>query len=271
MRRQKLRCSQSCLRGSRKMPSKMSSGTTRQKRKPANRAPADKFNQPVRRISVRRDEHRAARILAVIKRQEKSAPLVPLLIVIATQGQRLPAQLHYAHENAEQITEIAKRLEHAIGQSGDISRKANAQKIEGINFAGGVRQAQKVHGSSAAFEKRLHRSSGTVLCKIAQEGIAGAKRQEPQCDALNGGAARKNTVEDFVSCTISTHGKKTPVALIVSFAGKLHGVARTCRSNAVDLQPFLAQTRQCTPREFRGAAATRGGVDDREEAIHFDP
>src|SRR5260370_148921 len=144
---------------------------------PADRAPADKFNEPVGWISLRRDEHRPARVLAVVERQKKSAPLVPFLIVIAAQGQRAPAQLHHVHEN---------------------------------------------------------------------------------------------TVEDFVSGTISTHGKKTPVALIVSFAGKLHGVARTCRSNAVDLQPFLAQTRECRPREFRGAAATGGGVDDGEEAIHLE-
>src|SRR6267143_5518469 len=237
---------------------------------PADRAPADKFNQPVRRISLRRDEHRATRILAVVERQEKSAPLVPLLIVIATQGQGSPAQLHNAHEDAEQITEIAKRLEQAIGQSGDIRRKAHAQKIEGINFAGGVRQAQKVDGASAAFEKRLHRSCGSVLCKIAQEGIAGTQRQETQRDALNRGASRKNAVEDFVSGAITADGKKAPVALPVGFAGKLHRVARTRRSNDVDLQPFLEQTRESWPSEFRGAAATGGGVDDGKESIHLE-
>ena len=194
---------------------------------PADWAPADKFNEPVGRISLRRDEHRAARILAVVERQEKGAPLVPFLIVIAAQRQGSPAQLHHAHEDAEQIAEIAKRLEHAIGQSGDIRRKANAQKIEGINFAGGVRQPQEVDGASAAFEKRLHRSCGSVLCKIAQEGIAGTQWQEPQRDALNRGASRENTVEDFVSGAITTDGKKAPVALSVGFAGKLYRVART--------------------------------------------
>src|ERR1700731_1035389 len=237
---------------------------------PSDRAPADKFNQPVPRISLRRDEHRAARILAVVERQEKSAPLVPLLIVVATQGQGSPAQLHHAHEDAEQITEIAKRLEHAIGQSSDIGRKANAQKIEGINFAGGVRQAQKIDGASAAFEERLHRSCGSVLCKIAQEGIAGTQRQEPQRDALNGGAPRKNAVEDFVGGAITADGKKAPVPLPVGFAGKLHRMARTRRSNDLDLQPFLEQTRESGPSEFRGAAATGGGVDDGKESIHLD-
>src|SRR5260370_1194376 len=176
----------------------------------------------------------------------------------------------HARGHAEKITKIAKRLEHAIGQSSDISRKANAQKIEGIDLAGGVCQTQKVDGSSAAIEERLHRSCGSVLSKIAKKGIAGAKRQEPQRDALDSGAARKNTVEDFVSCTISTHGKKTPVALIVSFAGKLHAVPGTSRSDNVNVQPFLAQTREGRPREFRGAAATGGGVDDGEKADHLE-
>src|SRR5467141_300936 len=237
---------------------------------PADRAPADKFNEPVRRISVRRDEHRATRILAVVERQEKSAPLVPLLIVIATQGQGSPAELHHAHENTEQITEIAKRLEHAIGQSSHVNRKSNAQEIEGIDFAGGMCKAQKIDSPRAAFEKRLHRSRGSVLCKIAQEGIAGAQRQETQCDALDGGASRKHTVEDFVSGAITTDGKKAPVPLIVSLARQLHGVARTRRSDDVDLQSFLAQTRESRPGEFRGAAATGGGVDDGEETIHLE-
>src|SRR6267143_1281765 len=307
IRRRKVRCNQSCLRVSRKMPRRMSNGSTRKKCKPltiqrialrdtnqarfiyrcprqreeypvpgtpashfsidhdvhgracfefdvahraarsqrmfdmrtviktrqckeqtqpADRAPADKFNEPVGSIRLRRDEHCAARVLAVVERQEKSAPPVPLLIVIATQRQGSPAQLHHAHENTEQITEIAKRLEHTIGQSGDISRKSNAQEIEGVDFAGGMCQAQKIDSSRAAFEKRLHRSSGSVLCKIAQEGIAGAERQESQCDALDSGASRKHTVEDFVSGAITTDGKKAPVPLIVSLARRS---ARTLR------------------------------------------
>jgi hypothetical protein len=155
-------------------------------------------------------------------------------------------------------------------RAANIGRKANTQKIEGIDFAGGVRQAQKVDGSSAAIEKRLHRSCGTVLSKIAQEGIAGTKRQEPQCDALDSGVSRKHTVQDFVSCAVTTDGKKSPVALIVSFAGKLHAVPGTSRSDDVNFQPFLAQTREGRPREFRGAAATGGGVDDGEKAIHLE-
>src|SRR5258708_21353597 len=42
------------------------------------------------------------------------------------------------------------------------------------------------------------------------------------------------------------------------------------RSNGVNLQSFLAQTRESRPGEFRGAAATGGGVDDGEETVHLD-
>src|SRR2546427_349995 len=254
MRRQKLRCSQSCLRGSRKMPKRMSAGTTRKKCNPLM----------IHRIALRNTSHARFIYRRPRPREECRVPGTP------TEGQGSPTQQHNAHEDAEQITEIAKRLEQAIGQSGDIRRKAHAQKIEGINFAGGVRQAQKVDGASAAFEKPLHRSCGSVFCKIAQEGIAGTQRQETQRDALNRGASRKNAVEDFVSGAITADGKKAPVALPVGFAGKLHRVARTRRSNDVDLQPFLEQTRESGPSEFRGAAATGGGVDDGEESIHLE-
>src|SRR5207247_1051160 len=121
--------------------------------KPADRAPAHEFNEPIGGIRVRRDEHCAAGVLAVVKRQEKRAPLVPLPIVIAAQGKRAPAQLHNADENPEQITEVAKRLEHAVGQGSNISSEANAQEVEGIDFARSVGQPEKVNGTCAAFEK----------------------------------------------------------------------------------------------------------------------
>src|SRR5713226_5841527 len=49
----------------------------------ADRAPSHKFNEPIGGIGIRRDEHRAARVLAVVERQEKRPSLVPFLIVIA--------------------------------------------------------------------------------------------------------------------------------------------------------------------------------------------
>src|SRR5439155_4991770 len=57
-------------------------------------------------------------------------------------------------------------------------------------------------------------------------------------------------------------------ALLVSFAGKLYSVPLPRRSNDVYLHPLLAQARKCWPREFRGAAATGGGVHDGEKSVH---
>src|SRR5216684_7270027 len=210
--------------------------------KPADRAPAHKFDKPVSRIGVRRDEHRPARVLAVVERQEKRASFVPLPIVIAAQRHGAAAQLHHAHEYAEQISQIPERLEHAVGQSSHISGKTNTQKIEGVNFASGMREPQKIDSAGAAFEQRLHRSCGSVFCKIAQKRIACPQRQETKRDALNRPAFRKNAIENFVSGAIAADSKKSPVTLIVGFAGKLHRMAWTCRSDDVDVQPLLAQT-----------------------------
>ncbi len=66
-----------------------------------------------------------------------------------------------------------------------------------------MRQPQKIDGARAAFGQRLHRGHGSILCKIAQERIACAQRQESQRDAFNHCASRKNSVEDFVSRAVA--------------------------------------------------------------------
>src|SRR5437016_1490943 len=165
---------------------------------------------------------------------------------------------------AEQIAEIAERLEHTIRQRGNIGRKAHTQKIEGVDFACSVLQPQKINGARAAFSQRLHRSCRSILCKVAQERIARAQWQESQSDALDRRASRKNSVENFVSCPVAAYCKEASVALIVGFAGQLHRVPLAGRSDDVNLQSFLAQAHQRRSREFRGAAATGGGVADGE-------
>src|SRR5258708_13611849 len=132
-----------------------------------------------------------------------------------------------------------------------------------------MRQANQIHGTLAAFGERLQRSLSAIFREIAQEGIARTQRQKAQRDALNRGASRKDTVENFVSGAIATDGKKVPVTLIVGLAGKLHPMPLNGRSNGVNLQSFLAQTRERRPTEFRGPAATGRGVDDAQETVPF--
>src|SRR5712692_7278328 len=97
-----------------------------QQAKPADRPPADKFDETIGGISLRGYKHRATGILAVVESEEKRAPLVPLRIPIASQGKRAPAQLHDAYENTEQVTQVSKGLEHTIGQSRNIRGETNA-------------------------------------------------------------------------------------------------------------------------------------------------
>ena len=66
---------------------------------------------------------------------------------------------------------------------------------------------------------------------------------------------------------VAADGDEAAIALLVSFAGKLDGVAGARRGNDVDLQAFLAQTGKSRSGELGRAAATGGGVDDGEEAI----
>jgi hypothetical protein len=104
---------------------------------------------------VRGDQHGAACVLAIVERQEKRAPLIPLRIIIAAQGEGAPAQLNHADKDAQQITQAAKRLEHTIRQRRDVGGEAHAQQIEGIHFAVRMCETDQIHGPAAAFYQRL--------------------------------------------------------------------------------------------------------------------
>ncbi len=50
---------------------------------------------------------------------------------------------------------MAERFEDTVSESADVSGKTNAENVEGINFAGGMREADQIHGTSAIGEKRF--------------------------------------------------------------------------------------------------------------------
>ena len=68
--------------------------------------------------------------------------------------------------------------------------------------------------------------------------------------------------------SVSTYSKKPPVALIVCLTGKFRGVTRTARRENVHWQILFAQACENWSGEFRGAAATGGGVEDGEKSFH---
>src|SRR5205814_8470249 len=105
-----------------------------------------------------------------------------------------------------------------------------------------MRQPQKIDSARSAFGQRLHRSCHSVLCKITQERIACAQRQESQRDALNPAASRKHPVENFMSRAVTADRKKAPVALLAGLSRKLHRVPLAGRSDAGDLLPLFLQT-----------------------------
>ena len=69
--------------------------------------------------------------------------------------------------------------------------------------------------------------------------------------------------------TVTANREEATVSLIVGLSGELHSVTRASGSNYIDLQPLLAQQSEGGPSQFRRAAATGGGINDGEEAIHL--
>src|SRR5258707_3617547 len=91
----------------------------------ADRAPTNEFDQSVSGIGVRRDEHVAAGVFAVVEGEEEAAALVPILIVVAAKCESAAAKLRNSNKHAEERSEVAERLAVAIGQSGNISGESH--------------------------------------------------------------------------------------------------------------------------------------------------
>src|SRR5260370_26171139 len=103
----------------------------------ADGSPADKFDQAVGRIGMRRDEHVAAGKFAVVEREKEAAAFVPGCVVVAAKGKGAATQLDDAYEDTEQVAEMAERLERTIRCHAHIGRESRAQYIERIEFASG--------------------------------------------------------------------------------------------------------------------------------------
>src|ERR1700739_1827876 len=98
---------------------------------------------------MRRNQHGAAGVLAVIKSQKQAASLVPLQVVIATHLESAPIQLQHLNHNAQQISKVSEWFEDAVGDRADIRGESQAKEVERINRPGGVSQAQQIHASLA--------------------------------------------------------------------------------------------------------------------------
>src|SRR5262249_18330517 len=159
--------------------------------------------------------------LAVVERQEKRAALVPILLVVAAQGKSTPLELCHSHKNAEQITQWAKRFECPIRQRRDVRRETDAQQVERIDFPPSVVEASQVNGLLAVLQNCLSRSFRAIFGEVLKKRIARSQGEKSQRDALDGFPSGKNAVKNLVRRAVPSNGEKTPVALVVSFVGKL--------------------------------------------------
>jgi hypothetical protein len=114
-------------------------GQHTQKAEAADRSPTDEFDQGVGGVGIRRDQHGAAGVLAVVESEKEAAALVPILVVIAAKRESAAVQLRYANEDTEKIAERAERLEVTVGESCHVSGKSHTQQIECVDRTIGVR------------------------------------------------------------------------------------------------------------------------------------
>src|SRR5262249_13332749 len=140
----------------------------------ANRSPADELDQAVGWIRMGRDQHSAAGVFAVVEGEEQAGLFVPVFVVVATQRKGAAAQLRYSKKNAEQVAEMTERLEITVGQGGDVGGEPDREKIQRIDFAVRVGEANQIDGAFVTGKQRLERSFCAIAGEIAQKGIAGA-------------------------------------------------------------------------------------------------
>ena len=76
--------------------------------------------------------------LLLLKVRKRERTLIPVAVGVATHIEAAALELRDADEYAEQISEVAKGLEDAIGQRANIGGKPDAEKIEGIDRPGGM-------------------------------------------------------------------------------------------------------------------------------------
>ena len=232
----------------------------------ADWSPANEFDETVGGIGVGRNQHGAAGEFAVVEGEEKAAAGVPFLFVIAAQDECAALQLRDADENAEEIAEMTEWLEDSVGESTDVSGETYTKNVEGINFAAGVLEANQIHGTGAIGEKRVKRGLGAMVCEIAQERVAGAKRKKTERDALGGRPSCENAVQDFMGGSVAADCQKFAIALAISFAGKMNGMPGASRSDDVDWQTLFAQAGKGRTSKLGRFAATGCGVDDGQKA-----
>jgi len=233
----------------------------------ADGAPAHELDETVGRIGIGSDEHGAAGVFAVVKGEEEAAAFVPFGFVVATKDKSASFELNDANENSEKIAEMAERFEDAIGESTDISSEAEAENVEGKNFAPSMGEADEIDRTGAIFEECFERRFDSFAGEVAKKRVAGTERKKAKGDTFGVGIAGEDAVEHFVGSAIATDGEKFSVTLFMSFASELHSVALSGRRNHINFQALFTEARESWSGKLGGFAATGGGIDDGEKTV----
>src|SRR5262249_52965640 len=158
-------------------------------------------------------------------------------------------------------------FEKAVGYGAYVGGEAKAENVEGVDFAGGVGEADEIDRSCALFEQGPDGGFRAGAGEIAEKRVAGAERKKTERYAIGTGVTRKDAVQDFMSGAIAAYCKKAAVALGIGFVSEIAGVTGSGRYNDVDVEPAFAQSGQSGAGEFCGDAAAGGGIDDGEETV----
>jgi hypothetical protein len=138
-------------------------------------------------------------------------------------------------EHAEEIPELAQRLKAPVGERGHIRGEPNAQQVHRIENSLFVPKTKDIARPRCAREKTPHGVLFTAVREVAQEGVAGAKREESQDRAFIVAGSRlgfwKQSVDDLERRAVSTYGKEFSVSGPIGLAnkpGSFSGSSRFC-------------------------------------------
>ena len=184
--------------------------------------------------------------LLLLKVRNRAASLVPIFVVIATQRERPPIQLRDAHEDSEQIAEMAERFESPIGERANIRGEPDAEKIERISFAAAVRRASLDRRAACGRrESPCSEASAPSVVKSRRNELPVPSGKNPSEIRRLACARRENAVENFVCGAIAADRDKSAIALIERFSRKLRRVPG----------PPSRRSRRCATRLRAGVQA----------------
>ena len=117
---------------------------------PADRSPANVFDQTVVDLGLGGDHHGATGKFAVVEGEEQAGTAIEILFVVDPQRERTAVETGQRKENRSDVSELSPGAETASAQSGHIGGKAHAQQIDVVNHAAAMAQAQDVARTAAA-------------------------------------------------------------------------------------------------------------------------